>query len=307
MSTDGLTLPPIRLVPSSRFVFVGVLPIGRPGQSTILGVYLLRVPLIVNLLSVDLSHSIVSSPTSSKQTAIIYEADEPNQSREISYAQLLREVCSVANVLKGMGIKKGDTVSIYMPMTFQTVAAFLACARIGALHSVVFAGFSAESLRDRVNDCKSRVVITSDEGRRGGKTIATKAIVDAALEQCPEVEHVLVLQRTGNPVSWTAGRDKWWHEETIKVPNYCPPEIMASEDPLFILYVSSSAFRLSTLSDGGSRPIQTSGSTGKPKGVVHTTAGYILGAALTVKYAFDVHPEDRFACMADVGWITGHT
>jgi acetyl-CoA synthetase len=146
-------------------------------------------------------------------------------------------VCSIANVLKSFGIKKGDTVSVYLPMTWQAVAAFLACARIGAVHSVVFAGFSAESLRDRVQDCKSRVLITSDEGKRGGKTIANKAIVDAALKECPLVEHVLVLQRTGNKVAWTEGRDKWWHEEILKVPNYCPPEIMASEDPLFILYV----------------------------------------------------------------------
>ena len=145
-----------------------------------------------------------------------------------------------------MGIKKGDTVSVYMPMTWHAVAAFLACARIGAIHSVVFAGFSSESLRDRIKDCKSRVLITSDEGRRGGKAIATKAIVDAAVKDCPEVEHVLVLKRTGNAVPWTEGRDKWWHEETIKVPNYCPPEVMAAEDPLFILYVGNSSFRLFT-------------------------------------------------------------
>ncbi|KAF8508730.1 hypothetical protein BU17DRAFT_77923 [Hysterangium stoloniferum] len=221
------------------------------------------------------------------KTAIIYEADEPGEGRIITYAELLREVCSIANVLKSFGVKKGDTVSIYLPMTWQAAAAFLACARIGAVHSVVFAGFSAESLRDRVQDCKCRVVITTDEGRRGGKSIATKAIVDAALQSCPLVEHVLVLQRTGKTVPWTAGRDKWWHEEVLKVPNYCPPEIMSSEDPLFILY--------------------TSGSTGKPKGVVHTTGGYLLGAAITLKYVFDVHPEDKFACMADVGWITGHS
>ncbi|KAF8225577.1 acetate--CoA ligase [Tricholoma matsutake] len=219
--------------------------------------------------------------------AIIYEADEPGEGRIVTYTELLHEVCSIANVLKSYGVKRGDTVSVYLPMTWHAVAAFLACARIGAIHSVVFAGFSAESLRDRVQDCKCRVVITSDEGRRGGKSIATKAIVDAALKECPLVEHVLVLKRTGNTVPWTQGRDKWWHEEGQKVPNYCPPEIMASEDPLFILY--------------------TSGSTGKPKGVVHTTGGYLLGAALTVKYVFDVHPDDRFACMADIGWITGHT
>jgi acetyl-CoA synthetase len=221
------------------------------------------------------------------KTAIIWEADEPGEGAEITYAQLLREVCSLANVLKSFGVKKGDTVSLYLPMTWQAVAAFLACARIGAVHAVVFAGFSAESLRDRVQDCRSRVVITSDEGRRGGKTIATKTIVDTALKECPLVEHVLVLKRTGGDVPITAGRDKWWHEELSKVPNYCPPEIVNSEDPLFILY--------------------TSGSTGKPKGVVHTTGGYLLGAALTVKYVFDVHPDDKFACMADIGWITGHT
>ncbi|KAH9903296.1 acetate--CoA ligase [Cubamyces lactineus] len=221
------------------------------------------------------------------KTAIIYEADEPNEGAYISYAELLREVCAVANVLKSFGVKKGDTVSVYLPMTWHAVATFLACARIGAVHSVVFAGFSAESLRDRVQDCKSRVLITSDEGRRGGKTIATKVIADAAIKECPLVEHVLVLRRTGNEVPWTAGRDKWWHEEIAKVPRYCPPEIMSAEDPLFILY--------------------TSGSTGRPKGVVHTTGGYLLCAALTVKYVFDVHPDDRFACMADIGWITGHT
>ena len=171
------------------------------------------------------------------QTAIIYEADEPGEGREITFAELLREVSSVANVLKALGVKKGDTVSVYLPMTWQAVATFLACARIGAVHSVVFAGFSAESLRDRIQDCKCRVVITSDEGKRGGKTIATKAIVDAALKECPLVEHVLVLQRTGNKVAWTEGRDKWWHEEILKVPNYCAPEVMSSEDPLFILYV----------------------------------------------------------------------
>ena len=171
--------------------------------------------------------------------AIIYEADEPGEGCLITYAQLLREVCSIANVLKRLGVKKGHTISIYLPMTWQSVAAFLACARIGAVHSVVFAGFSSESLRDRILDCQSRVVLTTDKGRRGGKTIATKAIVDAALKDCLNVEHVLVFKRTGNQVPFTQGRDKWLHEEIAKVPTYCPPEIMAAEDPLFILYVGN--------------------------------------------------------------------
>ncbi|KAF7314839.1 Acetyl-coenzyme A synthetase [Mycena kentingensis (nom. inval.)] len=227
--------------------------------------------------------------TDPDRVAIIYEADEPDGGCSITYAELLRQVCSLANVLSStFGVKPGDTVSIYLPTTWHAAVAFLACARIGAIHSVVFAGFSAEALRDRINDCQSRVLITCDEGRRGGKAIATKAIADAAIEGCPGVvEHVLVLKRTGGKINWTEGRDRWWDEEMAKVPNYCPPKVMSSEDPLFILY--------------------TSGSTGKPKGVVHTTGGYALCATLTVKYAFDVHPGDRFACMADVGWITGHT
>lgn len=221
------------------------------------------------------------------KTAIIYEADEPSDAREVTYRELFNETCRLANVLREYGVKKGDAVSVYLPMTWQAVAAFLACARIGAVHSAVFAGFSAESLRDRVQDCECKVLITTDEGRRGGKSIATKAIVDAALAECPLVEHVLVLRRTGNNVPMKEGRDKYWDEEVAKVPAYSPAEHMNSEDPLFILY--------------------TSGSTGKPKGVVHSTAGYLLGAYLTVKYVFDVHEDDRFACMADVGWITGHT
>ncbi len=192
-----------------------------------------------------------------------------------------------ANVLKKLGVKKGDTVIVYLPMIPEAAVTLLACARIGAVHSVVFAGFSADSLRDRTNDCGARVVITTDEGRRGGRTIATKSIVDAALKECPGVEHVLVVKRTGNEVGFDKKRDLWWHEECEKERTYCPPTPVMSEDPLFILY--------------------TSGSTGKPKGVVHSTGGYLLGAALTVKHVFDVHENDRFACMADVGWITGHT
>ncbi|KAE9396660.1 putative acetyl-CoA synthetase [Gymnopus androsaceus JB14] len=221
--------------------------------------------------------------------AIIYEADEPGEHQYITYGQLLNETCRVANVLRGMGVKKGDTVTIYLPMTWQAVVAFLACARIGAIHSAVFAGFSAESLRDRILDCSSRVLITADEGRRGGRSVATKVIADQALKECGDanpVEHVLLLRRTSKVDEstgevlfphFTPGRDVWWHEATKKVPAWCDCEEVSSEGGLFILY--------------------TSGSTGKPKGILHTTAGYLLGALLST----------NLPCMADVGWITGHT
>jgi len=186
-----------------------------------------------------------------------------------------------------MGVQKGDTVAIYLPMIPEALVAFLACARIGAVHSVVFAGFSSDSLRDRVIDAQSKVVITTDEGKRGGKLIGTKKIVDDALRQCPDVTHCLVYKRTGADVPMTKGRDWWWHEEIEKWPAYIAPEPMNSEDPLFLLY--------------------TSGSTGKPKGVMHSTAGYLLGAAMTGKYVFDIHDTDKFFCGGDVGWITGHT
>ncbi|KAF9136875.1 acetyl-CoA synthetase [Mortierella sp. GBA39] len=226
--------------------------------------------------------------TTPNKVAMIYEADEPNQSENITYGELLRKVSQLAGALRARGIRKGDTVAIYMPMIPEAVVAFLACARIGALHSVVFAGFSSEALRDRINDGNSRVVLTSDQGKRGGKTIETKKIVDEALKSCPSVETVIVCQRTGHSeVPMTPGRDVWWGDEVSRQPNYLAPEAMHSEDPLFLLY--------------------TSGSTGQPKGVMHTTAGYMLGAAATVKYVFDYHPGDIFACMADVGWITGHT
>ncbi|OJD31844.1 acetyl-coenzyme a synthetase [Diplodia corticola] len=219
--------------------------------------------------------------------AIIYEADEYNEGRTITYSELLREVSKLAYVLKQMGVKKGDTVALYLPMIPEALISFLACSRIGAVHSVIFAGFSSDSLRDRIVDAKSKVIITTDEGRRGGKVIGTKKIVDEALRQCPDVSHCLVYKRTGSEVPWTQGRDYWWHEEVEKYPCYIAPEPMASEDPLFLLY--------------------TSGSTGKPKGVMHTTAGYLLGAAMTGKYVFDIHPSDVFFCGGDVGWITGHT
>ncbi|KAI9301978.1 acetyl-coenzyme A synthetase [Cunninghamella echinulata] len=222
------------------------------------------------------------------KVAIIHEGDEPDQVRKITYGELLRDVSRVANVLKNLGVRKGDNVIVYMPMIPETLVALLACARIGAVHSVVFAGFSAESLRDRVVDSSARIVLTSDEGRRGGKNIATKRIVDDALrDHQTNVEHVIVYRRTGSPVPWVEDRDVWWHEETAKVRSFCPPEPMNSEDPLFLLY--------------------TSGSTGTPKGIQHSTGGYLLGAMLTLKYIFDYHENDVYACMADVGWITGHT
>ena len=240
--------------------------------------------------------------------AIIYEADEPGHSVTLTYPELLRQVCRLAWVLRRMGVRKGDTVAIYLPMVAEAVIALLACTRIGAIHSVVFAGFSADSLRDRIIDADSRVVITADEGRRGGKLIGTKKIVDDALRQCPDVTHCLVYQRTAtSTVPWTPGRDFWWHEECARYPSYISPESMSSEDPLFLLY--------------------TSGSTGKPKGVMHTTAGYLLGAAMTGKFVFDIHADDNndndnnkymhpdkqtdnsdvFFCGGDIGWITGHT
>ncbi|CAG8501982.1 16118_t:CDS:2 [Acaulospora colombiana] len=221
------------------------------------------------------------------KVAIIYEANEPGQHRSITYGQLFRDVCRFANVLKSHGLKKGDTVAIYMPMVPEAVVAFLACTRLGVIHSVVFAGFSSEALRNRIRDADSRFVITADEGRRGDKTIHIKKIVDAALKECPNVKRVFVFRRTGSEVPFDSSRDLWWHEEIEKQRPYCPPEIMDSEDPLFLLY--------------------TSGSTGKPKGILHTVAGYLLGTAVTFKYVFDYHEGDVYGCMADIGWITGHS
>ncbi|MFY9287208.1 MAG: acetate--CoA ligase [Alphaproteobacteria bacterium] len=221
------------------------------------------------------------------QTAIIWEGDDPNEQKKVSYKELYEEVCRFANVLKAQGVKKGDCVTIYMPMILEAAYAMLACARIGAIHSVVFGGFSPESLKDRILDCNSKFLITADEGLRGGKKVPLKVNADAALKSCPDVKAVIVVKRTGASVQWDAKRDHWYHEEKAKVSAACAAEPMNAEDPLFILY--------------------TSGSTGKPKGVLHTTGGYLLYAALTHKYAFDYRDGDIYWCTADVGWVTGHS
>ena len=226
-------------------------------------------------------------PARAEQTALLWEGDEPGQQRTVTYQQLHDSVCQLANLLRSRGVKKGDRVCIYMPMIPEATFAMLACARIGAIHSVVFGGFSPESLKDRILDSDCRVVITADEGVRGGKLIPLKTNTDSALQHCPDVNTVVVVKRTGNVVGWVTGRDLWYHEATVALPSHCTAERMDSEDPLFILY--------------------TSGSTGKPKGVLHTTAGYLLHAAMTHKYVFDYHDGDIYWCAADVGWVTGHT
>jgi acetyl-CoA synthetase len=225
--------------------------------------------------------------TRANQTAIIWEGDDPKDSKHITYGQLHEEVCRFANVLKARGVKKGDRVTIYMPMIPEAAYAMLACARIGAVHSVVFGGFSPDSLAGRIKDCESRIVITADEGLRGGKAIPLKKNVDLAATACPGLETVIVVRRTGGPALMHAGRDVWYHEEAAKVSADCPAEAMGAEDPLFILY--------------------TSGSTGKPKGVLHTSGGYLLWAAWTHQYVFDYHEGDVYWCTADVGWVTGHS
>lgn len=220
--------------------------------------------------------------------AIIYEGDEPDTGRIITYAQLLKDVCKLAQALTKLGVKKGDSVAVYLPMIPEALVALLAIVRIGAVHSVVFAGFLSTSLRDRIVDADSRIVITADESKRGGKTIETKKIVDEALKELPAVRNVLVFKRTGSThVPFSKGRDLWWHDELAKYGNYFPPTPVNAEDPLFLLY--------------------TSGSTGKPKGVQHNVAGYLLGALLTTKYTFAVHQEDILFTAGDIGWITGHT
>lgn len=222
------------------------------------------------------------------KAAIIYEGDEPDTGAIITYAELLKQVSKLSAALVKLGVKKGDTVAVYLPMIPEALVTLLAITRIGAVHSVVFAGFSSTSLKDRIVDADSRLVITADESKRGGKTIETKKIVDEALKDLPQVRNVLVFKRTGSShVPFNKGRDLWWHEELAKYGNYFPPTPVNSEDPMFLLY--------------------TSGSTGKPKGIQHNTAGYLLGAMLTTKYTFDVHQEDIFFTAGDVGWITGHT
>ena len=221
------------------------------------------------------------------KTALIWEGDDPNDSKELSFQELHDEVCKFANVLKSLDVKKGSRVCIYMPMILEVAFAMLACTRIGAIHSVVFGGFSPESLKDRILDADCELVITADEGLRGGKTVPLKSNVDEALNKCPNVKNTLVIKRTGGDIAWNDSRDVWYEELSKNVSTICHPEPMDSEDPLFILY--------------------TSGSTGKPKGVLHSTAGYLLGAHISFKYLFGIRPEDKYWCTADVGWITGHT
>ena len=221
------------------------------------------------------------------KVALIWEGDNPSESKKLTYQELHDEVCKFANVLKELGVKKGSRVCIYMPMIIEASFAMLACTRIGAVHSVVFGGFSPESLKDRILDADCKIVITADEGLRGGKKVPLKSNVDKALKGCPEVENTLVIKRTGGDIPWNETRDVWYEEISKNVATSCTPEPMDSEDPLFILY--------------------TSGSTGKPKGVLHTTAGFLLGAHISFKYIFGIRSEDRYWCTADVGWITGHT
>jgi acetyl-CoA synthetase len=221
------------------------------------------------------------------QTAIIWEGDNPYDDNRITYRELYEHTCRLANVMKKHGVKKGDRVTIYMPMIPEAAYAMLACTRIGAVHSIVFGGFSPDSLAGRIEDCQSNFVITADEGLRGGKKVPLKANTDAALEKITWPCKVLMVRRTGGAVSFREGRDFWYHDEVAKVPAECKPEKMNAEDPLFILY--------------------TSGSTGKPKGVLHTTAGYLIYASMTHQYVFDYHDGDVYWCTADVGWVTGHS
>ena len=221
------------------------------------------------------------------QVAIIWEGDDPSQDNKITYRQLHKEVCKFANVLISQGVKKGDRVCIYLPMISEAATVMLACTRIGAVHSIVFGGFSAEALKDRIVDSDCHYVVCADEGYRGGKTLAIKANVDIAVESCPEIKKVIVIKNTGNTVAWDESRDIWYHQAMLLASEICLPVEMAAEDPLFILY--------------------TSGSTGKPKGILHTTGGYLLYAAITHKHVFNYQDGDIYWCTADIGWITGHS
>jgi acetyl-CoA synthetase len=221
------------------------------------------------------------------QVAIIWEGDDPAQDSRVTYRELLERVCRLANAMKALGVGKGDRVTIYLPMIVEAAVAMLACARIGAIHSVVFGGFSPDSLASRIQDCDSVLVITADEGRRGGRKVPLKANTDEALAQCPSVKHVIVARNTGGTVNMQPGRDHWWHDLADAASATCVPEPMGAEDPLFILY--------------------TSGSTGKPKGVLHTTGGYMVWASFTHELVFDYRPGEIYWCTADVGWVTGHT
>jgi acetyl-CoA synthetase len=225
--------------------------------------------------------------TRGDQVAIIWEGDDPKDDKKITYRELHRDVCKFSNALKGLGVKKGDRVTIYLPMIPEAAVAMLACARIGAVHSIVFGGFSPDALAGRIQDCESGIVITSDEGLRGGRPIPLKANTDKALDDCPDCGTVVVVKRTGGKINWVEGRDHWYHEICDAASEDCPPTEMGAEDPLFILY--------------------TSGSTGKPKGVLHTTGGYMVFASMTHEYVFDYKEGEVYWCTADVGWVTGHS
>jgi len=225
--------------------------------------------------------------TRGEQIALLWEGDDPDHDKKMTYRELYQEVCQFANVLKAHGVKKGDRVCIYLPMIIEAAAVILACTRIGAVHSIVFGGFSSEALKDRINDSDCKLVVCADEGYRGGKIIPIKATVDKAIVSCPCVQSVIVIKNTANPVAWIAERDVWYHQAMGEAAIICEPEWMDAEDPLFILY--------------------TSGSTGKPKGLLHTTGGYLLYAAMTHKYIFDYQDGEIYWCTADIGWITGHT
>jgi acetyl-CoA synthetase len=226
-------------------------------------------------------------PKRAEQTAILWEGDDPGEERRVTYRELHEAVCRLANALKARGVQKGDRVTIYLPMIPEAAIAMLACARIGAIHSVVFGGFSPDSLVGRIQDCRSTVLITADEGRRGGRAIPLKRNADNALSHCPDVRDVIVVRHTGGNIDWEEGRDLWYHEVCAAASPDCPPEEMTAEDPLFILY--------------------TSGSTGQPKGVLHTTGGYLVYTSMTHEYVFDYREGEVYWCTADVGWVTGHS